>query len=70
VVLVGLGLLAAGFWAADLVPLAFGVPAGILLVIGLGIDFRDPRAGLVFIAALAVVIVAAFVVSAAVMGGT
>ncbi len=58
VVLVGLVLTAAAFLAAALPALALGVPAGVLVVIGLGVDFRDRRTAMVLLVALAVVLVA------------
>lgn len=58
VVLVGLVGLAAAFLAAGFVPLAIGVPAGVLVIVGLGIDFDDHRTGPVLIAVIALVIAA------------
>ena len=58
VTLVGLTGLAAAFLAAGLVPLALGVPAGVLVAVGLGIDFRDRRVALVLVPAVALVLVA------------
>ncbi len=58
VVLVGLLLLSAAFLSAGLVPFALGVPAGVLVVVGLGVDFRDRRLAIVLVAAAAIVLVA------------
>jgi len=58
VVLVGLTGLAAAFLVAGLVPLALGVPAGVLVIVGLGIDFRDRRIALVLVPAASLVLVA------------
>lgn len=63
VVLVGLILLAAAFAAAGLLPLALGVPAGVLVVIGVGVDFTDRRTGPVLIGSLAVVVAVALMVA-------
>jgi len=38
--------------------LALGVPAGVLVAVGLGIDFRDRRVALVLVPAVALVLVA------------
>ena len=57
VVLVGLVLGAAAFLAAGSLPLALGMPAGVLVIIGLGIDFRDRRVALVLIPAIALVLI-------------
>ena len=59
VVLVGLLLLAAAFVAVGQLALALGVPAGILIAVGLGVDFNaDRRAALVLIGAVTVVLTA------------
>lgn len=61
VVLAGLLLLAAAFLAAGFMPFALGIPAGVLLAVGLGVDFRDRHTAIVLIGAVAIVAVAVVV---------